>query len=164
MTMSAFDFYTSDLHFSHERIIEFGRPFENIQKHNEFIIRAWNSRVGIFDKVLLLGDVAFNSGLAHVSRLNGEITLILGNHDNKRIGVYNNLFEDVKAYHELKGLKVLFSHIPVHESQLDRWNYNVHGHTHFEKIKDERYINICLEHTNYAPLSHEELLLKLKKE
>jgi len=155
-----FDYYASDLHFRHLRICEFGRPFQGVDHHDDEIITRWNSRVTPYDKVLILGDLAFNVGLPLVERLNGHKWLIMGNHEHKNIKEYVPLFEDIKACYEDKKNGIIFTHIPVHESQLDRWPCNVHGHTHAFNIPDKRYVNICMEQTDYAPISHDELMAR----
>lgn len=157
-----FDFYASDLHFRHERICEFGRPFDDINHHDEKIINDWNEIVTPKCKVLLLGDLAFNVGLPLVGQLNGKKWLVMGNHEHKNIKEYVAYFEDIKSCFDDKKLGVIFTHIPIHECQLYRWKWNVHGHTHAYNIPDGRYINISLEQTNYKPLPHEILLERLK--
>ena len=155
-----FDFYASDLHFRHLNILEFEpkRPFENIGEHDQAIISNWNAKVRPTDKCLILGDLAFNIGLPLVGELNGDKVLIMGNHEHKNIKEYLHYFADIKSYVEDKKLGVLFSHIPVHECQLERWKFNVHGHTHSFSLPDKRYINISMEQTKYAPISHAELM------
>lgn len=171
-----FDFFTSDLHFCHENIApKFGRPFKDVEEHDEELIRRWNSVVGEKDKVLILGDVAFNVGLKQVERLNGFKVLVPGNHDQKEIDAYVEVFDDVKGYVFDRKLGVIFSHIPIHPYCLgERWKYNVHGHSHFGIIQtknpvysaldipDTRYVNICLEQTDYTPLTRDDLIQRLK--
>lgn len=157
------DWYASDLHFRHMRIIEFGRPFKDVDDHDETIISRWNSMVMPDDKCLLLGDLAFNIGLPKVGRLNGKKWLVMGNHEHKNVSEYMPYFQDIKAYREDKDTRVLFSHIPVHESQLERWAANVHGHTHAHNLPDARYINISMDQINYAPISHDDLMKRIKK-
>ncbi len=84
----AFQWITSDTHLGHGRILEY-MP-NRIQAayshggHDQAIIARWNARVGPFDRVLHLGDFAFGTReqVANFrAQLNGEITLIVGNHD-----------------------------------------------------------------------------------
>lgn len=79
------EFYTSDTHFGHARIIELcDRPFKNVDHMNDEIVNRWNSVVGPDDVVYHLGDVALgpiDQSLAQVGRLNGHKILINGNHD-----------------------------------------------------------------------------------
>lgn len=156
------DWYSSDLHFSHHNILKFEpkRPFETIEEHDEEIVRRWNGRVMPDDKCLILGDLSFNIGLPNVGRLNGKKWLLLGNHEHKNISHYVPFFQDIKAYAADKDIG-LFSHIPVHESQLESWSVNVHGHTHSKCLPDKRYVNISMEQTDYAPLSRCELIERI---
>lgn len=77
--------YTADLHLGHTRIIDLcNRPFATVTEMNETIIFRWNERVEPDDTVWVLGDVALGSieeSLALVSRLNGYLILVAGNHD-----------------------------------------------------------------------------------
>jgi calcineurin-like phosphoesterase family protein len=55
------------------------------------------------------------------------------------------------------------SHVPIHPYSLDRWIGNVHGHLHENVIEksphhpDTKYMNVCVEHTNYTPIPFEEV-------
>lgn len=77
--------YTADLHLGHERIIELcARPFSSVTEMNEAIITRWNERVEPEDTVWVLGDVALGpieESLGLISRLNGYLILVAGNHD-----------------------------------------------------------------------------------
>ena len=62
----------------------------------------------------------------------------------------------------------LFTHVPVHSSELSRYRGSVHGHLHakvirysfmgFELFQDKRYINVSCENVNYIPVE----IIKLK--
>lgn len=81
--------FTSDTHFYHENILRFcNRPFGSIEEMNEELIRRWNETVPEDGIVFHLGDFC----LGHpgdwndiLNQLNGQIYLILGNHDMKYI-------------------------------------------------------------------------------
>ena len=77
--------FTSDTHFGHENIIKFsGRPFANVKEMNEALLDYWNQTVKPEDTVYHLGDVAmghFDDSWEYVKKLNGNIILVLGNHD-----------------------------------------------------------------------------------
>jgi calcineurin-like phosphoesterase family protein len=162
-------FCVADTHFNHARIIEFGRPFKDMEEHNETIIRNWNSVVLPDDKVLMLGDCVFGGGEGFkiFGRLNGRKSLVLGNHDQKKRPYYENYFEKVEAYLEqrMSDGTFLFSHMPVHPSQMEkRYAVNVHGHVHANTLMiensdalgtmfpDDRYYNVSLENINYTPI------------
>ena len=80
-------YFTSDQHFNHSNIIEFcDRPFENVGEMNAKLIENWNNQVKPHDIVYVLGDFIWNTtpkGLIRelLETLNGEIHLVIGNHD-----------------------------------------------------------------------------------
>ena len=78
-------FFTSDLHFGHEHIIQFNhRPFRNVTEMNRQLISNYNAVVQPEDTVYLLGDLSFQISVekanALIAQLNGKKHLILGNH------------------------------------------------------------------------------------
>ena len=110
----------------------------------------------------MLGDMAFDlEALEMISKLPGIKHLILGNHDKekKRNISIQNL---VNAYHDIHGFmrykEFWLSHCPIHFDEL-RGRYLVHGHTHNHLINDPRYLNVCLEQTDYKPISLEQVRL-----
>jgi len=77
-------YFTSDTHFDHENIIKYcNRPFKDVNHMNESMIENWNNTVNDTDTVMHLGDFSFKSD-KFINRLNGNITLIKGNHDKNR--------------------------------------------------------------------------------
>jgi calcineurin-like phosphoesterase family protein len=79
------NWFTSDLHLGHERIIELcNRPFKDVDEMNGEIIWRWNSVVDPSDRVFVLGDVCMGRiayTLPLVRTLNGRKYIIPGNHD-----------------------------------------------------------------------------------
>ena len=167
-------FFTSDTHFDHANILTFQRadgtplrPFANVDEMNETLIARWNEVVRPSDHIYHLGDVTMARGKAttHIDqimrRLNGHKRICLGNHDQLASRWYFEHFEKVKAYNVLDGL--LFTHIPIHPESLGRFRANVHGHLHANRVMasphhpDQRYLSVCVEHTDYRPVSLEEL-------
>lgn len=162
-------FLTSDSHFGHSNILTFlgenGLPFrvfESVEAMDEHMIERWNSVVKPHDKVYHLGDVFINRKFAHLlGRLNGDKVLIKGNHDIFQLEYYLPYFRDIRAYHKLD--KMILSHIPIYAGGLDRFKMNIHGHLHeklvmtADGIPDPRYLNVCVEHTNYTPIEFSEV-------
>ncbi len=77
-------FLTSDLHFSHERVIEYSRrPFKDVNHMNESIIANWNAVVAPDDLVYIIGDFSLSwDPVENITRrLNGRKILVPGNHD-----------------------------------------------------------------------------------
>lgn len=60
--------FTSDLHFFHDRILEFHPKRkelfgDTVEKAKEAMIQLWNSRVNKKDTVYILGDLALEDYL-----------------------------------------------------------------------------------------------------
>jgi len=157
-------FVISDTHFGHANICKFlredgskVRPWNNVEEMDEVLVENWNNIVKQEDKVYHLGDVVMNrKHLNTMRRLNGKKVLIKGNHDIFDLSDYTEHFYDVRAYHKLD--KFILSHIPIHPQELGRFKGNVHGHLHANIVldkwgkRDERYLSVCVEHTEYSPI------------
>lgn len=76
-------FFTSDLHFGHDKdFIWKYRGYSSVQEMNEKQVEEWNKTVGKNDMVYVLGDVYLGeSNIEFVSRLNGHLVIVAGNHD-----------------------------------------------------------------------------------
>ena len=116
-------FLTSDLHFNHKNILAYeseSRPFENIPEMNEALIANWNNVVSNEDDVWVLGDFFMGQLMdigSILSRLNGKIHLVRGNHDTKnRLTFYEYEFgidiHDI-AYINYKGRFFILCHFPL---------------------------------------------------
>ncbi len=169
-------FFIADLHFGHKKVIEFEK------EHDEELVRRWNARVTKKDSVWVLGDFCFGKqNLEIAGRLNGTKRLVMGNHDMYPAADYLKYFTRICGVVEFKGM--ILSHIPVHESQFERYTHNIHGHLHSKNIlrrkgiaktkhwihsqwffkdvyeADPRYINVSVEQINLTPIAFEELKL-----
>lgn len=79
-------YITADTHFNHFRICDYcNRPFTDIDHMNETLINNWNDLIKPEDNVYFLGDFCFGKPEKFLSRLNGHITFIKGNHDRSRL-------------------------------------------------------------------------------
>lgn len=154
----------SDTHFGHgNTITKFKRAdgsplrdFASVEEMDETMVDRWNAVVRPSDHVWHLGDVTMKQSLLSiVKRLRGHLRLVRGNHDIFRTRKYIEAgFQEILGCRVFDGL--LFTHIPVHPSSFERFAANVHGHLHANTLPG-RYINVCVEHTNYGPVSLEEL-------
>lgn len=148
----------SDTHFGHANIITLApRPFASAAEMDETMVERWNAVVKPSDHVYHLGDVAFKkSSLAQVTRLHGHKRLVGGNHDIFELKAYLAVgFEKVVGCRVLDGL--LLTHIPVHPGSLMRFKANVHGHVHAAPALAGKYLNVCVEATDYTPVTLESL-------
>jgi calcineurin-like phosphoesterase family protein len=170
----------SDTHFNHKNILNFkddnGNPvrsFSSVEEMNETMIERWNEYVKPGDKIYHLGDVFFG----HMkwvdnnwTRLKGRKRLVVGNHDHIQIIVKTGMFERVQMWHILDEHNLLLTHVPVsHQTSFhDRVKCgkkpltNVHGHIHANLSPIGRYVNVCVEATDYRPI-HIDELAKLAK-
>lgn len=155
--------FISDTHFHHTNMA-IKRGFSTAEEMNQHILEKWNSKVLKKDTVYLLGDVTMEKANYEIlSRLNGYKKVILGNHDqpqhipellkyvNSVCGMYKKGFEEAKG-------NIIMTHCPIHESELNRFKYNIHGHVHENSLEDSRYINVSCEVIDYTPKFIEELL------
>jgi calcineurin-like phosphoesterase family protein len=148
--MSAYIF--SDPHFHHKNMA-IKRGFSCEEEMNELIVKNWNNIVSKKDAVYLLGDITMEKkNYEIVSRLQGVINVVLGNHDERQ-----HVRELLKYVNSVSGMidyknKVILTHCPVHPSQLEfRYSHNIHGHVHENSLDDKRYINVCAEVVDYKP-------------
>jgi calcineurin-like phosphoesterase family protein len=182
-------FLISDTHFGHEKTCTVFkradgsalRPFASAEEMDEAMVKRWNDRVRPNDKVYHLGDVVINRKFLNIlSRLNGDKVLIRGNHDIFKLEDYTAYFRDVRGYHVMNGL--ILSHVPIHADSIARFGANLHGHLHANRVMkpravnaktgevlygndiDPRYHCVCVEHTDYAPISLEEVYDRIRAE
>ena len=141
--------FTSDLHFKHEKILQFHDKRrqvlgDSIEKHDENLIKLWNSTVDKHDTVYIIGDITLTqmeNQRKLFSRLNGNKILIQGNHD-KISDSNRNFFGEIKTIKKMKfkkgtypflseDMEVIMCHFPLltWESK-DRGSVMVHGHCH----------------------------------
>lgn len=154
-------YITSDLHLGH-KLISGLRGFNSLEEHDEHVLDTLNSMVSPKDTLWILGDLLFQPGtkLALLRRIPGNVKVVLGNHDGLRPDVYASLgFRVYGAAYGKQG--ILFTHIPVHPGQKDRFSLNVHGHLHDKVIPDPWYFNVCLEQNNLKPFNIEEIYEKI---
>lgn len=156
-------FVVSDTHFGDSDFVELRRedgsplrPWSTVSEHDEALIENWNKVVGKYDRVYHLGDVVTPRKSLHLlSRLNGKKVLVRGNHDIYSLKDYSPYFEDIRGMC-VKGGMVL-THAPVHPCCKERFGCNIHGHLHEKQINDPFYHNVCVEHTDWSPISLEDL-------
>jgi calcineurin-like phosphoesterase family protein len=162
--------FTSDTHFGHQNIIKHSRndQWKTSQEMDEFLIEQWNSVVKKNDRVYHFGDFAWMARDAKKirPRLNGFIRLIVGNHDDIPSLAAAGLFSRVMLWRHFgitsnEDIEIEFTgtHIPLRDDQFRHGHqFNVHGHMHDKILDDPRYVNICVEQTNYRPLHVTELM------
>ena len=155
------DFVTGCTHFGHANIIKLaGRPFDSLAEMDRTLIANWNAAVRPQDTVYHLGDFAYRSAKdvekAYVSKLNGRLVRIQGNHDPKGWGAD---YLTVKC----DKVKVVLFHYPIEEWD-GWWRGAVHLHCHTHKpefISGERRGNTGVDSTNFFPMRLDEAVARL---
>lgn len=170
---------TSDTHFGHENIRAYcpNRPGSSTQEMNEILIMNWNSRVMQGDDVYHLGDFMMGRSIhweGILKRLNGNIHLIKGNHDNKF--VKQQYVQDrmvwIKDDYELKILdpesqegkhqRIILHHYPKlvwDKGHRGAWHCHGHSHGSVDHLNTGTRIDVGVdsEHGKYFPISYAEL-------
>ena len=175
-------FFTSDTHFFHKNIIQYcNRPFKDIEEMNEKLIENWNNVVPYNGIVFHLGDVSFSGKektSSMVSRLNGKIYLVRGNHDGKNIN--EDLFEWVSDQMMIKVLgdseipeqKIFMHHFPfLTWPEKEQGCWQLFGHTHQNDILNPYWLNkqspgqlnIGLDNNEWRPFTFDEVKIRITK-
>jgi calcineurin-like phosphoesterase family protein len=169
--------FISDSHFGHANLLKLtrhdGSPlrpgFRDADQMDEVMIEKWNAVVKPADVVHHLGDICFDQ--KHLTgilpRLNGNIYLVLGNHDRLDTGFYDKHFKKVRGWFHYTepGAAMVCTHCPLHESSfLGRYEgncINVHGHIHARVIRDPNYVSV--EQIDYTPVHYDTLMAKARR-
>lgn len=171
-------FFTSDLHFGHEKIIGFAkRPFTSVEEMDQTLIKNWNQTVTDKDDIYIIGDFSFHKGSTTkliLNELNGNKFAVRGNHDIKRFNSdIKKRFIWVKDLHTIKipDLDVLggnqiiaLCHYPL--LTWDRVHYGswmLHGHCHgnMRYPFKGRILDVGVDAWDYKPVSYEQIKAKM---
>lgn len=158
---------TTDTHFNHKKLIEYGRPEDFEQK-----ITNGLKLIKQGDILIHLGDVCIGMDY-YMNKIITELPckkwLIKGNHDNKSINWYLEHgwdFVGRTMTQKLFGKVILFSHEP--KAWDGYYELNIHGHLHDCDHRRETpevmaVLNgyqklLALEYTNYLPVMLEKFI------
>ncbi|WP_405169467.1 metallophosphoesterase [Paenibacillus sp. FSL H3-0286] len=145
---------------------------------NEALIDIWNKTVNKNDTVYHLGDFVFGGSTkweAVLLRLKGNIHLVVGNHDDKKmVKKFADKFASVDDMITKKIDKqhLFLFHYPI-EIGLTPNAYSIHGHIHGRESNYVNQINVGVDSpftkgaVGFGNLIPEELLLselKIRKE
>ena len=150
----------SDIHFGHANIIKYcKRPFPNKHMMNDCLIGNYLNVIKPDDIVIWGGDIGFMpeaqiNGI--LNSLPGYKIQIVGNHDMHRDGKLYELDFDERHLcfvidideHDFD-TQLLFTHYPL--TDVPEGCVNIHGHIH-DNLAGTKNLNMCVEHTNYAPV------------
>lgn len=148
----------SDTHFGHSNIIQYtGRPFNSTEEMDETLIANWNAVVDKDDIVIHCGDFGFlprGEIAKYIARLNGNIILILGNHDTRFKPQKWEEWGIKKAFFRPQVWRGrAFSHEPNALYAQNDCFIHYYGHTHDKSVIDDECCRcVCVEQTNYEPI------------
>lgn len=165
--------YTSDQHFFHANILKYcNRPWETVEEMNEALIENHNKVVKPNDDVYMLGDFCFrfDQAMDIVPKLNGNLHLIIGNHDHKKL-LRSHVWSSAQHYKEIRdcGKRIILFHYPIASwNGMRRGAVHLHGHCHgnLKKLPDlddhhgssKQIFDIGVDCWNYRPVTLEEVL------
>jgi calcineurin-like phosphoesterase family protein len=154
--VAATEWFIADTHFGDKAVLTPGknpRPFPSLQAMADEIVKNWRELVKPTDVVWMIGDCGKD---VEVFRdLPGRKRLVGGNWDKDMVAGRYDMFEEVHGCVYLKGL--VLTHIPVHPCQVGDWIANVHGHLHGKTISHDRYVSVCVDQTQWRPVSREKV-------
>ena len=154
-------FVTSDHHFGSYRLPSFLSVYSRDEEIE--LIDKWNSIVGKDDIVYYNGDFSDASTVVelcnYAKQLNGNIILILGNHDSLGIDVYKAVFKDVVDEIVLDDLDLTIHHCPGTVKTKNQ----VFGHLHRDRNIDKTNgFCSCVQRNSGYPVSLERIAMSFK--
>lgn len=182
--------FTADTHFGHSNIIRYcNRPYfdsreqqlaaedirgnwklssETVNRHDQGLLDAINSRVQTKDTLWILGDFCWGK-IEEAKRyreriLCRDVRLVWGNHDHRSIA---SVFEKVMDQGMVKigGQKVWLNHYPMrYWDKSFHGSWHLYGHVH-DGLRNEDQAeawrltkDVGVDACNYAPMGYEELV------
>lgn len=176
-------FFTSDFHVGHSNVIKFDkRPFHDVNEMSETLIRNWNNVVSDNDIIYYLGDLSYRVRSDYtkwfVNQLNGDIRVILGNHDRLQDLIKLDRFSDIQSYKRLEVKETdtngkefhqviilsHYAHLVWDKCHYSSWH--LHGHSHQsifnsdfgkETYYKRKVIDVGCNGHDYTPLSYQQI-------
>lgn len=161
--------------FFHANIIRLcNRPFDSVEEMNETLIKNWNAVVKKGDIVWSLGDFSFSSienTIEIIKRLNGDLHMVLGNHDqkiaqNRKELLATGLVKEICDYKELSWNKqkmCLFHYAQRAWNGSHYGSWQLFGHTHGTMEPYGKSVDVgldspyILDQAPYRPFAFEEV-------
>lgn len=154
-------FIWGDLHLGDRGMWKrtYSKHFNTEEEYFGTLIKNHNIYASRDDTVsLFLGDIGQSPKFEIFKQMRGYKILMLGNHDNYPIEVYQRYFDEVIKFPIFIRNRIAISHIPI---PTEPGVINVHGHIHELDLKSDRHINICPEKTDWKPVRLKDILNRL---
>ena len=168
--------FTADTHFGHKNIIRYcQRPFVDVEEMNCTLIDNWNSVVSPDDLVFHLGDFSVGGAAEWTSllnKLNGEIILLLGNHDMNNVNqAFMHRFQCVSMQMliSIGKQRIYLNHYPfLCYGGAYRNTWQLFGHVHTSPYRTgldssrldylfPTQYDVGVDNNNYHPVSFEKV-------
>ena len=164
--------YISDLHLFHKNVTKAGRdfdkrPYMDLEEMHSDILLKWNQAVTNADHVFILGDFVWkftadnrDEVMKMLKEMNGNLHLIIGNHDKIKDSNFKKRFEEIVHYKRADDVldgenrTVIMSHyyMPLYEQHY-RGAILLHGHSHNSSESDmEREITELVKSKGFSPV------------
>lgn len=162
-------FFTADTHFNHGNIIKYcKRPFTTTWEMNEAIIANWNAVVRPDDTVYHLGDFAFYKKGDYtkiLSKLNGNIHLVIGNHDRGPI-LKDPRFKSVKPLDTIvvNNQTIVVCHYAMRTWNKSHWGaWQLYGHSHgtLTDLPGVLATDVGVDRRGFTPVHFDTLRLEM---
>ncbi len=159
---------TGDTHFSHSSIITHCyRPWKNIDKHDNALIKNINESVSNDDILIINGDLTIlnheriNAIRKLVERINGKKVLVFGNHDKLRPMKYIDLGFILAATSLVLPGGILVAHDPAWATVWDQKKPVLCSHIHALFKNVGNVVNVGVDVWDYRPVLLEDALAEI---
>ena len=162
--------FTADTHFGHTNIIKHcARPFATVEEMDERIIECWNRVVKPGDEVWHLGDFAFRckqDPVQYLRRLNGQIHIVWGNHDDDCAWKIRDRFASHHDYCYIRrhGQKIALFHYPINNWRAScHGSWQLFGHCHGTYSPTSKSMDVGVDPRGFSPVSFDEVKILLER-
>lgn len=174
--------FSSDLHFSHDRdFIWKDRGFSSVDEMNETIIKNFNNLIDDDDELFLLGDIIMGdtaTSIEYLKRLNGKIHIVRGNHDSvKKLSYYRDCENVISIsegeYFDYHKYHFYLSHYPTICSNFDvgeplrKRMVSLCGHIHtkdcFSDINKGLIFHVEVDTNDCKPWNIDDIIQMIKE-
>jgi len=156
---------TADLHFGHETVWKKGnRPWANLAKMDEGLIRNMNDCVGENDLFIIAGDLTLFGPMRDnyvekiISKMPGVKVLVFGNHDRFKPKWYLNRGFVLAATSLVLPGGILVTHDPADATVWPKDKPVLHGHLHGMYRSLDNIVDVGVDVWNYKPVLLEDAL------
>jgi len=158
-------YLTADYHFGEDRMELMGRPFSSSAEMIDYIINQHNAIVKPEDEVIVVGDVCYQKKpdmIPYVSRMNGNKTLIRGNHD--RVIDNSTFCQFFKTIiDEGDGIVMAVKDVPIpcyithYPSEGKEDMFNLVGHIHAAWKYQLNMFNVGVDVNHFRPVNIDKI-------